>query len=292
MATRTSRVPHDAVPVAGLGRLAAAVGRTALQRRALALLAVVLLVAAILTARNLRLPAEALVPQGSSGVIALDLSRSMTGSRLFETAELLKDFAVPGQRVGLVVFSDAGYELLPPGSPGVELKPLISLFTPFRVNPRSKKLYLRDTPWDPTFRAGTVVSTGLEAARKAALRHGGGPTTVLLVSDLSTLSDDLPRVADELVAMKRAKMTLRIVAPQATEGDRAVFERLAGAGAFVSPRSLGSGGLQGLAAATIEQPVPRALVLLALALLAVLALNELWCGRLLGPRTAAEGEPA
>jgi len=292
MDTPIRTVPSDAVPFTGLDQLGQAVRRTALQRRVLALLAVTLLVAAVLVARGLGLPAEALVPQGQSGLIALDLSRSMTGSRLDETAQVLKRFAVPGQRVGLVVFSDAGYELLPPGSPGVELQPLISLFTPYQPNPRKKKLYLHDTPWDTTFRAGTVVSTGLAAARRAAERHGTGPTTILLVSDLSTLPDDLPHVADELVAMKRDGMTLRIVAPQASEGDRAVFERLAGESAFVPPSSLGHGGLRSLAATTIEQPVPRTLVVLSLALLAVLALNELWCGRLLRVRAPARGDAA
>jgi hypothetical protein len=292
MDTPIRTAPADAVPFTGLDRLGGAVRRTALQRRALALLAVALLAAAVLVARSLGLPAEALVPQGQSGIIALDLSRSMTGSRLDETAQLLKRFAVPGQRVGLVVFSDAGYELLPPGSPGTELQPLIDLFTPFRPNPLKKKLYLHDTPWDPTFRAGTVVSTGLAAARRAAERHGTGPTTILLVSDLSTLPDDLPRVADELVAMKRDRMTLRIVAPQATEGDRAVFERLAGGSAFVPPSSLGRGGLRSVAAATLREPVPGTLVVLALALLVVLGLNELWCGRLLGVRAPARGDAA
>jgi len=290
MDTPISTAPTDAVPFTGLERLGRAVRRTALQRRALALLAVALLAAALLVARGLGLPAEVLVPQGQSGIIALDLSRSMTGSRLDETAQLLKRFAVPGQRVGLVVFSDAGYELLPPGSPGTELQPLIALFTPYKRNPHKKKLYLHDTPWDTTFRAGTVVSTGLAAARRAAERHGTGPTTVLLVSDLGTLPDDLPRVADELVAMKRDGITLRIVAPQATEGDRAVFERLAGESAFVPPGSLGHGGLRSVAAATLEQPVPGTLVALALALLVVLALNELWCGRLLGVRVPTRGE--
>ena len=47
-----------------------------------------------------------------------------------------------------------------------------------------------------------------------------------------------------------------------------------------------------MAVATLRQPVPGTLVVLALTLLVVLALNELWCGRLLGVRATARGEPA
>jgi hypothetical protein len=280
---RGNSAPPDAIPVAGLDRLRRAARRTMLQRSALGLAAVALLVAAGLTARNLQLPAATLVAEGRSGVIALDLSRSINGSRQEEMAGTLQRFAVPGQRVGLVAFSDTAYELLPPGSPGSELQRLIDLLTPYRVKPTAKKLRLPAMPWDVSFRAGTVISSGLEMAQRALRRHGESRGTILLVSDLSALADDLPRVANQLVALRNAKIDLRIAAVEPTETDRAMFERLAGKDAFVSPSSLGRGGLRGLAEVALEQPVPGGLVVAALALLAVLALNELWCGRLVGP---------
>jgi len=281
---RSNTAPPDAIPFAGLDRLRRAARRTMLQRSALGLAAVALLLAAGLAARDLRLPASTLVPEGRSGVIALDLSRSINGSRQQEMARVLERFAVPGQRVGLVAFSDTAYELLPPGSPGTELQPLIDLLTPYRVRPNAKRLKLREMPWDVSFRAGTVISSGLEMAQRALRRHGESRGTVLLVSDLSALADDLPRVANQLVALRNARIDLRIAAVEPTASDRAVFERLAGKAAFVSPSSLGRGGLRGLAEVALEQPVPGGLVVAALALLAVLALNELWCGRLVGPR--------
>jgi hypothetical protein len=199
-------------------------------------------------------------------------------------ADVLRRFAVRDQRVGLVIFSDTAYELLPPGSPGTELRPLIDFLTPYRVKPGAKKLRLPETPWDASFRAGTVISSGLTMASRALRRHGERRGTVLLVSDLSTLADDLPRVANELIGLRREGIDLRIAALSPTVSDRATFERLAGRSAFVTSSSLGRGGLRSLAATAVEEPVPGGLVVAALALLAVLALNELWFGRLVGPR--------
>jgi hypothetical protein len=290
MAAPGRGTPADAIPFAGIGRLRGAVRRTALLRGTLAATAIALLVAAAVTARHLRLPEESLVPEGRSGVIALDMSRSINGSRLDEMGHVLRRFAVPGQRVGLVIFSDTAYELLPPGSPGTELEPLIHLLTPYHIRLHSKKLRLPDTPWDVSFRAGTGISVGLAEAHQSILRHHAKPATVLLVSDLSALADDLPRVAHELVAMHSDHVALRIVALRPAPGDRAVFERLAGKSAFVSASSLGGGGLRGVAEAAIERPVPSGLVAFALALLVVLAVNELWCGRLFA--SAEERSPA
>lgn len=289
MDVRRSPAPTDAIPFADLGGLRRAARRTTLQRSLLGLAALALLVAAVLMARDMHLPANTLVPEGRSGVIALDLSRSINGSRQEEMARVLRRFAVPDQRVGLVAFSDTAYELLPPGSPGTELRPLIELLTPYRVRPNAKKLRLREMPWDVSFRAGTVISSGLEMAQRALRRHGESGGTVLLVSDLSALADDLPRVANLLVALRKDGIDLRIAAIEPTDSDRAVFERLAGKSAFVSPRSLGRGGLRGLADDALDRPVPGGLVAAALALLAILAVNELWFGRLVGPKLEPEG---
>lgn len=240
----------------------------------------------MLTARTLKLPADRLIPSGSSGVIALDLSRSVNGSRQAEMADVLERFTGQGQRVGLVVFSDTAYELLPPGSPGSELRRLIGLLTPQRVKPGSKKLKLPETPWDVGFRSGTVISEGLAMARRALLRHGQGRSTIVLVSDLSALAHDLPRVGNEVINLRRRGIGLRVVPVSPTDADRATFELLFGSSAFVTPDSLGRGGSRQLTSSVLDQSVPGALVGIALVLLAVLAVNELWCGRLLGRATA------
>ena len=71
------------------------------------------------------------------------------------TLQTLIDADAP---VGLVVFSDVAYELLPPGTPPQELRPIIRMLTP---NAEGKVV----NPWSDTFRAGTRISTALELAQ-------------------------------------------------------------------------------------------------------------------------------
>ena len=66
--------------------------------------------------------------------------------------------------IGLVVFSDVPYELLPPGTPASELRPMLRLLVPPRLGPPVN-------PWSITFRAGTKVSAALQLARDM-LRRG------------------------------------------------------------------------------------------------------------------------
>src|SRR5919201_6819057 len=162
--TRRAATPADAIPFAGIGRLRTAVRRTTLLRGSLAVAAVALLVAAALTARHLRLPEQSLIPKGRSGVIVLDMSRSVNGSRLEEMRRALTRFAQPGQRIGLVMFSDTRYTLLPPGTPGTQLPPLLLFLRPFRQAPHSKKFSLPASPWDEVFRGGTRVCAGVYPA--------------------------------------------------------------------------------------------------------------------------------
>lgn len=279
---------RGAIPFAGLEALRVPVKRTALQQAALGLAAIGLLVTTVLVARGLQTPVERAVPQGRSGVIVVDVSRSVSPSRILEVRDLLSRFSSSGQRAGLVFFSDTAYELLPLGSPGAELRPFVQLFTPYRIRPHARKLRLPQTPWDESFRAGTLISTGLRTAREALQRQGIRKGTILLVSDLNTVSDDLPRVAETINAMRSARIELRIAALDPAPANRILWERLAGKAAFVPLGSLGGGAGGGLESA-LRASVPASLVIAEIALLALLALNELWCGRLLVPRTRPRG---
>ena len=124
-------------------------------------------------------------------------------------------------------------------------------------------------------------------ARRALTRHGDAQNTVVLVSDLSALAHDLPLVANEIIALRRRKIELRIVPVMPTDRDLATFRQLAGKDAFVTPGSLGRGDVGEFAKTALDRPVPSGLVGIAFVLLALLALNELWCGRLVteGGRT-------
>ena len=62
-------------------------------------------------------------------MVVLDLSATVYESAFGPT---LTKMARTGERAGLVVFSDAAYEVLPPGSPGRELLPFLRFFRPSR----------------------------------------------------------------------------------------------------------------------------------------------------------------
>jgi hypothetical protein len=254
---------------------------------ALALLAFLAL--AVLAARELQAPAQSVIPQGRSGVIVLDLSRSIGFGPARNVRKALERLDSPEQRVGLVVFSDTAYELLPPGSPGNELKPIIRFFTPLRapVGERREPV-LPESPWDESFRAGTQISVGLQVGWRALRREHIRDGALVLISDLATQPDDLRNLVPLLTQMRRKHVPLKILALNPSHMDRTLFARIVGTNAFVEdPPRLGLGGaLHGVESA-LEEPLPWALMAAALALLLALAANELLCGRLVLPARRA-----
>jgi hypothetical protein len=254
--------------------------RTLLLRSAFAAVTLTLLALAVLAARDLQPPPQDVLPQGRSGVIVLDLSRSIGAGPAKAVRSALERLASPSQRLGLVVFSDTAYELFPPGSPGTELQPVIRFFTRIRAQVTDRSGFL-PSPWDDNFRAGTQISNGLwegmQALRRGHVRHG----TVLLVSDLADEPDDVPKLVPLVIAMQRAHIDIKILALNPLPGDRNLFARMVGDQAFVgSPPSLGVGGVLHRLGRRLAEPLPWSLAACALALLLALGANELACGRL------------
>lgn len=268
------------IPIAELGGLAFAIRRTTLQRVTLAVAALCLLLGATLAA--LRLPTEGRgLAHPRSGVIVLDISRSISPGKMREIRKVLKHFASPTQRLGLVFFADTAYELLPPGSPGTALRPLLRFFT---LVPIERTPYIRPitSPWDYSFRGGTQVSQGLTVARRMLLRQGTHGEPVLLVSDLSDFSEDLGRLGQEIALLRRAHIPLRIQPIDAIPANLQLFTRLAGKRAFLPLSSLNAGSraptnTSGTSGITV------ALIVIGATLLVLLGLNEFWCGRLQVP---------
>jgi hypothetical protein len=286
MAGRDKARRRAGIPVADIAGLSAAIRRTTVQRVLLAIAALCLLLAAALTALRLPTKNEVLANQ-RSGMIVLDVSRSINATKMNDITKLLLHFSAPDQRIGLIFFSDTAYELLPPGSPGTALRPIVRFFSLHQV-PGSKKLHLIRTPWDDNFRGGTQVSKGLDVARLALLRQGSPGQPILLVSDLDNFTDDLPKVGDEITQLRREHIPLRIYAVHPTANDRQLFVRLVGARAFLPVQSLGHAALRQAKEAAVPSTVSAVLIGFAVVLLAVLGLNELWCGRLDVPSASAE----
>jgi len=278
---------HAGIPLAGLDAFAGAVRRTTVQQAVVAAIAVALLIGAVVS-QTTSPTAISSRETTSSGVIVLDVSRSISPQREVEIRTLLKHFATQSQHVGLVFFSDTGYELLPPGTPGTELTPIIHYFTPFKATPQAKKLSLLPTPWDDTFRGGTEISTGLQAARQALLRQGIHNQPVVLVSDLNTFSNDLPNVSRAIIQLRQDHIPLRIVALEPTVGDRELFARLAGPNAFLPLNSLGKSGASHAINSTLHSAVSGGLIGTTIVLLALLAVGEFRHGRLALPARPRE----
>src|SRR5687767_3361544 len=114
--------PRQAVPTSEPRELAQATRRTLFVRGALALALVAALALVVLEARSEDVRQSPLVPSGKTGIMVLDISASTAGAPFAQTIEKLVE---ADERVGLVAFSDAGYELFPPGTSGRELVPFL-----------------------------------------------------------------------------------------------------------------------------------------------------------------------
>lgn len=202
--------------------------RTLVLRVALALALIGALTYAFALSRGEDVRAAPLLPGDGSGMVVLDLSLSV--GQFDRIAETLRRLAREDERTGLVVFSDAAYELLPPGSPGRELEPIVRFFTPRTANGDDYPV----NPWElGGFRAGTRISGGLEVAREALVHAGVTNGSILLVSDLDVAQDET-NLSAALVDLKRDGIQLRLVPLASQPQNRAFFEQLVGRAAFVA----------------------------------------------------------
>ena len=64
------------------------------------------------------------------GIVVLDFSASISAQSYLRVEKAIQGLTNNDQKVGLVVFSDTAYEMLPPGSPSRELRRLLRLFRP------------------------------------------------------------------------------------------------------------------------------------------------------------------
>lgn len=281
LAARLSLRPA-AVDTHDVGAFRGVIGRTGIVRLVLAGAALALVLAAAATARNPATSEGALIPQDRVGVVVLDLSLSITDQDYGKIRSTLRRIIAEDASIGLVVFSDAPYELLPPGTPAAELQPLLRLLETPRLGPIQN-------PWTQTFRAGTRISVALELARSALERDAVESGAILLVSDLETAPEDVPALASTVAGLERTGIRLSVV-PLAPSSDAlSLFsefldeDELAGfaRGASEPERSAaGSAGVQ----------TPLLLLLLGVLAFLALAAHERFAGRLALPRaTPADG---
>ncbi len=269
------------LPLADARSVFPAAPRTRALRIGLALVVLALALASTIAARGTDARATSYFAEGASGVVVADLSASINPAAFQRTARVLRTLAETGQRVGLVAFSDTAYEMLPLGTSGEELRPLLRFFEPENPAPGALPLLPGDvsSPWTEAFVGGTRISTGLAVAREMLAREGSGRGSVLLVSDLNDATSDLPLVTRELQRYRRQGIELRIVPLFPTEEHLALFTQLAGRGAFLQREELVENS-RVAERRTLVAEFPLVLVVAAGLLLLVLAANEYACRRL------------
>jgi hypothetical protein len=242
----------------------------------LALALVATLVLLFLSARHAGAGRAAVFPEGTdTGVVTLDMSASISGPTYARVATTLRGIAAANQSVGLVMFSDTAYELLPPNSPPSALTAFVPYFVPLRYYGSTP--VFGQGPWD-MFMGGTRIAPGLILAehslRAAGIKHGA----ILLVSDLDDSSADFPLLEQEAIHLKKVHIPLRIVPLFASLHDKAFFAELFGDNAFVDPKAFTHTATRHTQ--PIAAPAPWTLLGLGFVLVLLLAANERWNGRL------------
>ena len=77
--------------------------------------------------RDLETRERSLLPSGTTGVVVIDLSLSITDNDYDTLRGVFRRLIEEDASIGLVVFSDVSYELLPPGTPASQLRPVLRL---------------------------------------------------------------------------------------------------------------------------------------------------------------------
>ena len=273
------------IPVAGVDGLARAGRRTSAMRLLLALAILTALAFCVLLASDLRTRPNSYFAGGGSGIVVADLSSSVDPNKYRRLSRVFRTFVRTNQPLGLVVFSDTAYEVLPPGTRGEELRPILRYFQPPEqaarqgAQRRGEGFGFLTSPWSGVFRGGTRISLGLGIAREMVERDGVVNPTVVLVSDLDDSQFDLKPLTQEVIRYRRAGIDLRLVPLFPGSDDRELFGRLVGEDAFVYNDEL-------LRNTRLEErrslvgAFPLALVGLGALVLLLLALNEHVNGRL------------
>lgn len=270
-----------ATTLADLPKLSLPGERTTLVRATLLLALAATLFGAIELARSAGSGRAAVLPAGiKTGVIVLDSSASVAGESRERIATVIQGLAAANQAMGLVMFSDSAYELLPPNSPVSSLLNFERFFSPQSIV-HGGPVFGQD-PWGQ-FSGGTRISVGLmegeKALRQARVAHG----SLLLISDLDDSGADEEPLVTASFTLKREHIPVRIVPLFAAPVNVQIFKSLFGSNALISPsafKTTSTRQVQPIAASW-----PWALIAVGAVLVLLLAANEQFNTRL-RPETA------
>jgi hypothetical protein len=265
------------IPLSDAPSLRGFLRRTRLVRIGLALALAATGLTALALARAPQLRPTPLLPPGSNGVVALDLSASTENASLDRMYAVLTQLSHSGGRFGLVVFSSRAYEALAPNTPARELGAVARFFhgvPPHKVvNPYDfpdRGPAYPTNPWAAAFSFGTSISQGLDLARTILLQSNARKPAVWLVSDLADSAQDRPLVATAAREYVNSGIALNVIGLAPTKADARYFSRLVGPrGSIVTAKPSAQVRLHA------KHAFPTALVAAAAVLALLLALNEL-----------------
>jgi hypothetical protein len=271
----TTFARRGATRLGDLAQLKAPAERTTLVRLGLAAALAATLAGAILLARSAGSGRAAVLPIGAkTGVIVLDVSASVAGPPFERVGTVVRGLVAANQAMGLVMFSDVAYELLPPNSPPSALQQFVRFFAPTSVQKGAP--VFGQSPWSQ-FSGGTRISTGLATGLNALRRVGVTHGSLVLMSDLNDSQDDRDSLVAVAQVLRQAHVPVRIVPINAAPQNVQIFAQLFGANSFVSPRAF-------KASKQRVQPIvassPWALIAVSLVLVGLLAANERFNSRL------------
>ena len=266
----TTLARRGATRLGDLAQLTLPAQRTTLVRVGLALALAATLAGAMLLARTAGSGRAAVLPVGAkTGVLGLDVSASVAGPPFERVGTVVRGLAAANQAMGLVMFSDVGYELLPPNSPPSALQQFLRFFAPKSVQKGAP--VFGQSPWGQ-FSGGTRISTGLvaglNALRRAHVTHG----SLVLVSDLNDSQDDRDALVSVAQTLQQANVPIRIVPVNASPQNVEIFSHLFGAGVFVGTSAFRKASKQRVE--PIVAPSPWALIAVGLVFVGLLAANE------------------
>ncbi|HEX5029760.1 MAG TPA: vWA domain-containing protein [Gaiellaceae bacterium] len=255
--------------------------RARILRAAFAVAAIMLVAGAAWSTRGLETQERGLLPSGTTGVVVVDLSLSITDKDYDTLRGAFRRLIDEDASIGLVVFSDVAYELLPPGTPASQLRPVLRLLVPPRLGQPVN-------PWTQTFRSGTQISAALQLAKSMLERDGVRHGSVLLVSDLETAPDDVPALTRVINSLKSSDVTLRVVGLGPSSDARRIFAGTFVNGVFDAPAAPASG--ETATESHARAALPIALLILGALSFVALAAHERFAGRL--ALSARPGGPA
>jgi hypothetical protein len=234
-----------------------------------------LVVAAAVLAPGTGGAASQQVAPTTSGVLVVDVSRSIIDSEFDRIGTVLAHYAKQKGHIGLVLFSDVPYEVLPPGSPTSAILPILHFFTPIKGR-------LPPNPWDATFRAGTKISAALQLARQMLLQVHVKRGPITLISDLETASSDTVALTQTLVTLRRQGVKVQAIPVFRSEQGLALFKSVLGASALLPEPQPLKGEVKGLGHPS-RPGLPIGLLILGGLVLVAVAANEHWGARLALP---------